>query len=80
MGNSWRRTAESRNCMFESQREKYRKHSKLKKKKGRIVDYVGAVATEAVIDYVGAVAIQATTCGLCKKVLIPLDFSFKLVN
>ena len=35
------------------------------------MDYVGAVATEAVIDYVGAVAIEATTCGLCRKVLIP---------
>ena len=45
--------------MFESQREEYRKHSKLKKKEGRIMAYVGAVA------------IEATTCGLCQKVSIP---------
>ena len=35
------------------------------------MDHVGSVATEAIIDYVGAVAIEATTSGLCKKVLIP---------
>ena len=67
-------------CSSHKEKSLENTHSKHKKKEGRIMDHVGSVATEAIIDYVGAVAIQATTCGLCKKVLIPLDFSFKLVN